>query len=372
MEKETRRVAAFIVVGLLLAVGVGFGVWRVSSPASPSVTDTATADTNISSDSSTTRAAKSASASQRQDANDDASGDKDEPSSSSGSKKRAHTDKHDPFLAPNAQVYASGPGSGEPTRYYRPDSVGGSDYSDGSGQTGSGNQTGGDVGAGNGSTEIYAEPTPGAGATPAQPGPLTDAPGSAPDPGASTGVTTPAPTSSPAPGTDVPVTTTPGTGTPGTSTPGTTPGQTTKPNTPSPKPTSPTRVSRPDRDPEGGWVPFRGDGGGSADGMPEPTDDGNDGADGTDGGALDGAPIADGNTDGTDSTPLADDTSADSDQATATEGTGVEVPEEPTVDGDQPSEPAPLDKPVTDLSDPMSGDSDAVAASLNTAEPTAG
>lgn len=353
MEKETRRVTAFIIAGLLLAVGVGFGVWRVSSPASPSVTDTATADTNISSDSSTTRGAKSASASQRQDSNNDISGDKDEPSSSSRSKKRAHTDKHDPFLAPNAQVYASGPDSGQPTRYYRPDSVGGTDYSDDSGQSGNGNQPDGEVGAGNGSTDIYVEPTPGAGATPAEPGPLTDAPGSTPAPGAGTGVATPAPS------TDVPVTTTPGTGTPGTSTPGKTPGQTTKPSTPSRKPASPTRGSRPDRDPEGGWVPSHDDGDDNAGGMPEPTNGGNDGADGTDGGALDGAPIA-------------DDTSADTDQATATEGTGVEVPEEPTVDGDRPSEPAPLDNPVADLFDPMSGDSDAVAPSLDTAEPTAG
>lgn len=122
-------------------------------------------------------------------------------------------------------------------------------------------------------------------------------------------------------------------------------------------------------------MPSHDDSDDSAGGMPEPTDDGNDGADETDGGALDGAPIADGNTDGTDgtdSTPITDGTSADTDQATATEGTGVEVPEEPTVDGDQPSEPAPLDNPVADLFDPMSGDSDAVAPSLDTAEPTAG
>lgn len=110
-KSEKRNVTVFVVTGVLLAGGVGFGVWQMSSPAAPATTDTATTSVL-----STTRAVDDPSTGENVDEVTEIGPADDliEEASPSG--------RDDPFLAPNA-VLAPAPEDSAPTTTYRPDNV---------------------------------------------------------------------------------------------------------------------------------------------------------------------------------------------------------------------------------------------------------
>ena len=110
-KSEKRNVTVFVVTGVLLAGGVGLGVWQVSSPTAPATTDIATTSTL-----STTRAADESSTGENADDAPEIGPTDDVIEEASPSLR------DDPFLAPNA-VLSSAPEHSAPTTTYRPDNV---------------------------------------------------------------------------------------------------------------------------------------------------------------------------------------------------------------------------------------------------------
>lgn len=110
-KSEKRNVTVFVVTGVLLAGGVGLGVWQVSSPAAPTTTDIATTSTL-----STTRAGDSSST------GGNAGRSPEILPEDTVVEEAAQNVRDDPFLAPNA-VLPSGPEHSAPTTTYRPDNV---------------------------------------------------------------------------------------------------------------------------------------------------------------------------------------------------------------------------------------------------------
>lgn len=131
MTADTRRVAIFIIVGLLAAVGVGVSVWQLSAPE----TTLASSETTSSSNSPSTRESSSTalnssttrpnprSTSQRRPAPEIIEETPTDPARS-GRELNARTE--DPFLAPNAVVNTEKQ-EAEPTRIYRPGNISESD-----------------------------------------------------------------------------------------------------------------------------------------------------------------------------------------------------------------------------------------------------
>ncbi len=112
MKSETRRVAVFIIVGLIAAAVIGVGVWRASAPASPSASDTATP----------TRAVSTASTSTHSDV---AASPEIAPSSEEERQERVGASTpllDDPLLPPNA-VLGTEPVPVAPTTVYRPENI---------------------------------------------------------------------------------------------------------------------------------------------------------------------------------------------------------------------------------------------------------
>lgn len=111
MNTEKRRVYLFIAVGLLAAAVVGYGVWRASTPSTPSVSDTATATTEVATNSSTAGQIVPTPA-------------PEESGFSTANTPPAPlvTTADDPYLAPNA-VVQSAPTNISPTVVYRPDNI---------------------------------------------------------------------------------------------------------------------------------------------------------------------------------------------------------------------------------------------------------
>lgn len=120
MRSDTRGVTLFIATGLVSAAGVGFGVWRISAPAAPSFSDTATAQVDEST--AARHTPRQAETTRR----------------STGVLPTGTTEpavpvptptlspdgggKVDPYLAPHAVVHPA-PTSVPPTVVYRPDNV---------------------------------------------------------------------------------------------------------------------------------------------------------------------------------------------------------------------------------------------------------
>ncbi len=329
MNKDTRRFAIFIVVGLLIAAFVGVGVWRVSTPANPSSKDTAMTD-EVSSTTSSTDLDTSTQSTKPKPVTSDENTTSSEAPTPRKSSKKAKTNVEDPFLAPHAQVQAQGPATApEPTVYYRPDSVGGVGPHD-SNSYGEG-----------------AAPAPGSGVAPAQE-PTQDTPG-----GTSGATSVPE-----TPGSELP-TTAPTTDN-GTTTPPNAGGGggpvSTSPETPGTTHTKPTRDAvrgdtswgkkapqqneidepAPSRDPETPIAP-------TTDKVKEPA----------------------GRPDSPDISQVSDPGPLDKSPDVADPLTGVQVPEEPAITAEQPAEPVSQDSPVTDRF--IDGDSNADESGLDSA-----
>ncbi|MDD7582440.1 hypothetical protein ACEE23_07900 [Corynebacterium sp. 32222D000AT] len=127
MNTDTRRVVIFVVVGLLVAAGVGVSVWHLGAPKSSSMDDNATPVANKQLTSSEEKATTSSSStsstapSDRRDRDDAKDNDGNQHSSREDAKFSA-PQANDPFLAPNSVVDAQ-TAPAAPTTYYRPDNL---------------------------------------------------------------------------------------------------------------------------------------------------------------------------------------------------------------------------------------------------------
>lgn len=127
MNTDTRRVVIFVVVGLIVAAGVGVSVWHLGAPKSSSMDDNATPVANkqlTSSEEKTTTLSSSASSTAPSDGRD-----RDDTKDHDDNQRTAREDANysapqanDPFLAPNAVVDAQ-TAPAAPTTYYRPDNL---------------------------------------------------------------------------------------------------------------------------------------------------------------------------------------------------------------------------------------------------------
>lgn len=127
MNTDTRRVVIFVVVGLLVAAGVGVSVWHLGAPKSSSMDDNATPVANkqlTSSEEKATTSSSSASSTAPSDGRD-----RDDAKDNDGNQRASREDAkysapqaNDPFLAPNAVVDAQ-TAPAAPTTYYRPDNL---------------------------------------------------------------------------------------------------------------------------------------------------------------------------------------------------------------------------------------------------------
>ena len=111
MNTETRRVYAFIGVGLLTAAGVGVGVWRAGEPSTPSASDTATVTAEVSTIADSADAPLVTPAPESPDVTGEVL-----------AQTPTTTRVDDPFLAPHAIVQAV-PSTIAPTTVYRPENV---------------------------------------------------------------------------------------------------------------------------------------------------------------------------------------------------------------------------------------------------------
>ncbi|MBM0261322.1 hypothetical protein [Corynebacterium macginleyi] len=125
MEPDSRRVYVFIVLGLIAAVVVGLGVWRMSTPsarysnaANNLPTSTATSE-HTSTEKSTT------STSHRKPSREKPSPTK--VFSDARDADHKHPESTDPYLAPNAVTHRSA--TNRPTKVYRPGNVAAPDAS---------------------------------------------------------------------------------------------------------------------------------------------------------------------------------------------------------------------------------------------------
>lgn len=112
MNSEARRVYAFIGAGLIVAVFVGIGVWRLGSPESPTSSNEALV-TNVATTESTT-SGQAPTSSKPHEQNYSREQDREE--------ERINALPDDPFLAPNAVVNPPQRSTG-PTAFYRPDNL---------------------------------------------------------------------------------------------------------------------------------------------------------------------------------------------------------------------------------------------------------
>lgn len=127
MNTDTRRVVIFVVVGLLVAAGVGVSVWHLGAPKSSSMDDNATPVANkqlTSSEEKATTSSSSASSTAPSDSRDrdDAKDNDDNQRAAREDANYSAPQANDPFLAPNAVVDAQ-TGPAAPTTYYRPDNL---------------------------------------------------------------------------------------------------------------------------------------------------------------------------------------------------------------------------------------------------------
>lgn len=111
VNTEKRRVYLFIAVGLLAAAAVGYGVWRASTPSTPSASDIATVTAEVSTNSDT--------AGQIVPTPDPGESGL---STANTPPAPAAATADDPYLAPNA-VVQSAPTDIGPTVIYRPDNI---------------------------------------------------------------------------------------------------------------------------------------------------------------------------------------------------------------------------------------------------------
>ncbi|MFC6147566.1 hypothetical protein [Corynebacterium nasicanis] len=111
MNTEARRVYIFIVVGLLAAAAIGYGVWRASTPATPSASDIATQTPEVATISEHTQLPQVTTPSPEPDTSTEAA-----------AQTPAPPRNDDPFLAPHALVQAV-PSVIAPTTVYRPENV---------------------------------------------------------------------------------------------------------------------------------------------------------------------------------------------------------------------------------------------------------
>ncbi|RSZ61831.1 hypothetical protein EAH68_11220 [Corynebacterium hylobatis] len=111
VNTEKRRVYLFIAVGLLAAAAVGYGVWRASTPSTPSASDIATVTAEVSTNSDT--------AGQIAPTPDPG---ESRISTANTAPAPAAAPADDPYLAPNAVVQAAPTDIG-PTVIYRPENI---------------------------------------------------------------------------------------------------------------------------------------------------------------------------------------------------------------------------------------------------------
>lgn len=111
VNTEKRRVYLFIAVGLLTAAAVGYGVWRASTPSTPSASDIATATAEVSTNSDTAGQIVPTPAPEESGI-----------STESTPPAPAVVATDDPYLAPNA-VVQSAPTDIGPTVVYRPENI---------------------------------------------------------------------------------------------------------------------------------------------------------------------------------------------------------------------------------------------------------
>ncbi len=111
VDRDTRRVQLFIIVGLMTAGVVGYGVWRAGTPTIPSASDTATARAEVSTIPESEPASLIAPAPET-------------PTVSAEAAPQTVTPQllDDPFLAPHAIVQAV-PSTIAPTTVYRPENI---------------------------------------------------------------------------------------------------------------------------------------------------------------------------------------------------------------------------------------------------------
>ncbi|QGU03916.1 hypothetical protein CETAM_03180 [Corynebacterium comes] len=111
VKAENRRVYLFIVVGLVAAAVIGYGVWRAGTPSTPSASDTATTTTEVSTISESAR---------RTGALPAPGNPADSPEHDTQPSSSPVLD--DPYLAPHAVVQTSPTGL-RPTVVYRPENI---------------------------------------------------------------------------------------------------------------------------------------------------------------------------------------------------------------------------------------------------------
>lgn len=111
VNTEKRRVYLFIAVGLLAAAAVGYGVWRASTPSTPSASDIATATTEVSTNSDTAGQIVPTPVPEETGIATESAPQAQVPASTG-----------DPYLPPNA-VVQSAPTDIGPTVVYRPENI---------------------------------------------------------------------------------------------------------------------------------------------------------------------------------------------------------------------------------------------------------
>lgn len=119
MKPDSRRVYVFIVLGLIAAVVVGVGVWRMSTPsarysnaANESPTSTVAPKNTSAEESTTSSTHKKPSTENSAPA---------EANSGAGESDHQHPESTDPYLAPNAVTHPHA--ATRPTKVYRPENV---------------------------------------------------------------------------------------------------------------------------------------------------------------------------------------------------------------------------------------------------------
>lgn len=131
MHADTRRALVFIVVGILVAVAVGLGVWRASAPAKITVAnDSVTAVANTTTTEKPATEPSSTSKSTLRPAPSGRTKPEETTTPPANPPQRVDVDAlaQDPFLAPNAVIAEdNGYNQPDPTMVYRPDNVSTSD-----------------------------------------------------------------------------------------------------------------------------------------------------------------------------------------------------------------------------------------------------
>ena len=117
MKPDARRVYVFIALGLLFALFVGYGVWRVSTPDTVASHSTSESVTQVGeTESQSKHTSQTTTTSSHPHSKHSSKSHKD-----SSSRKRAAALKNDPFLAPNA--FTGSASNTGPTLVYRPENL---------------------------------------------------------------------------------------------------------------------------------------------------------------------------------------------------------------------------------------------------------